>query len=147
MADITLVSEPYGAVLHAPEVPCIIIQWHSFANKQQFRSLMDRALAAYQAERAQHLVPLGWIADSRQLSALTPDDQAWCDTDWNPRAYALGVRYIGIVIPESIFGKIAVQQYVTNILHNDGYTFETRTFSSVQETKQWLRQMLPHSPA
>ncbi|OUJ76111.1 hypothetical protein [Hymenobacter crusticola] len=143
MPDLTLASEPYGAVLFAPEVPCVIIQWHTFANRQQFRSLMDRALAAYQTEIAQHPAPIGWIADSRQLSALTPDDQAWCETDWNPRAYAAGVRYIGIVIPESIFGKIAVQQYVTNVLHNDHYTFETRTFSTVSETKKWLKQMLP----
>jgi len=145
MADITLASEPYGAVLFAPEVPCVIIQWYGFANRQQFRSLMDRALAAYQAELTQHPVPLGWIADSRQLSALTPDDQMWCDTDWNPRAYAAGVRFIGIVIPESIFGKIAVQQYVTNVVQNDGYSFETRILSTVSETKKWLKQTLPSS--
>jgi hypothetical protein len=142
MADTILASEPYGAVLFAPEVPCIIIQWHSFANRHQFSSLMDRALAAYQAASVRHPIPIGWIADSRQLSALTPDDQAWCDDNWNPRAYAAGVRYIGIVIPESIFGKIAVQQYVTNVLHNDHYTFETRTFSNVSETKEWLKQVL-----
>ena len=142
MADTTVVSEPYGAILSAPEVPCIIIQWHGFANRQQFRSLMDRALAAYQNESAQHPTPLGWIADCRQLSALTPDDQAWCDSDWNPRAYAAGIRFIGIVIPESIFGKIAVQQYVTNVLHSETHTFQTRTLSSVRETKKWLKQML-----
>ncbi|GGF01825.1 hypothetical protein [Hymenobacter cavernae] len=143
MTDITLISEPYGSILFTPAVPCITIQWHSFANRQQFRSLMDRALVAYQTELAHHPRPLGWIADSRQLSALTPDDQNWCDTDWNPRAYAAGIRHIGIVIPESIFGKIAVQQYVTNVLHSDGYTFETRNFSSPQETKEWLQEVLP----
>ncbi|MDF7815094.1 hypothetical protein [Hymenobacter sp. YC55] len=146
MNDITLVSEAYGAVYLAPEVPCIIIQWTGYANSEQFRYLMKQAQAFYIAETPRHPAALGWIADSRGLGAVRPGDQQWLHTDWNPQTYQAGVRYIAIVEAESIFGKIAAQQYVTNVMQSEQYSFHTRTLPTLEAAKQWLQQVLPLAP-
>jgi hypothetical protein len=146
MQDIVLVTEPYGAIYLAPEVPCIIIRWFSFANSEQLRFLMNETLNQYVAERQLHPQPLGWIADSRGLGAIKPNDQEWLHTDWNPRTYAAGVRYIAIVEAENIFGKISAQQYVTNVTRSEAYTFHTRSVPTLEAAKQWLQEVMAATP-
>ncbi|MGI4819662.1 MAG: hypothetical protein ACRYFV_00500 [Janthinobacterium lividum] len=145
-SDSTLVSEPYGAIYLAPEVPCIIIRWFSFANSEQLRHLMNETLHQYVLERQRHPGPLGWIADSRGLGAIKPSDQEWLHTDWNPRTYAAGVPYIAIVEAETVFGKISAQQYVTNVTKSKEYTFHTRSVPTLEAAKQWLQQVLTTTP-
>lgn len=146
MSDITLVSEAYGAVYLAPEVPCIIIQWTGFANSEQLRYLMNAAQASYIDEAKRQPGALGWIADSRGLGAVRSADQEWLHTEWNPSAYQAGVRYIAIVEAETVFGKISAQQYVTNVTRSEAYTFHTRTLPTLEAAKQWLQEVLPVTP-
>ena len=145
MPDTSLLTESYGAMLLAPEVPCLIVQWHGFANSQQFRSLMDRGLALY-AEESRRTRPLGWLADTRRLSAITSADQQWLSADWNPRAHAAGIRHVSFVSPESVFGQISVQSYTANTEAASGYAIEPAHHRSMPEAKRWLRRML-HPPA
>ncbi|GAB3830483.1 hypothetical protein [Hymenobacter jeollabukensis] len=141
MSDVVLEAESYGSLLFAPEVPCVVVQWHAFANSQQFRSLMDNSLEAF-ADQAQLHWPLGWLMDARQMSAITPADQIWLETDWNPRAYAAGLRHIGIVTAENIFGRIATQVYIANTVAQSHYTLEAASLPSLDDAKDWVREAL-----
>lgn len=76
MDDIILHEEPYGCLLLSPQVPCIIITWNGFANSTQFRWLMNRDLELYIVEAAR-TQPLGWLADTRDVSAVKEMDQEW----------------------------------------------------------------------
>lgn len=146
MADLVLAAYPYGSVLFASEVPCIITQWHSFANRQQFQSMMNEALEQYKA-RVQQTRPLGWLADTRHMSALTPDDQQWLNTDWNLRAYAAGIRHISIVQAENVFGKIAADNYSARTLGTATYSLEPSTHATLAEAKRWLKLQLQTLPS
>jgi hypothetical protein len=141
MSDTPLLQEPYGAMLWAPDVPCLIIQWHGFANSAQFRSLMDRGLALY-IEKAVATQPLGWLADTRRVSAVRPDDQLWMAHDWNPRAYAAGIRHISFVVPETVFGQISVNTYSSAAGAAAAYTLETAQHQTLEAAKHWLKQEL-----
>ena len=141
MADTVLVAEPYGSMLLTLEVPCLVVQWHGFANRQQFRSLMDRGLALYITE-ASRTRPLGWLADTRLISAITPDNQQWLNTDWNPRAYATGIRHVSFVLAESVFGQMSVQSYTVNTEVAAAYVIEPSHHRTLPEAKRWLRAAL-----
>jgi hypothetical protein len=141
MAETVVISESFGDVLLMPEVPCVAVRWHSFANSVQFRSLMDRALSCFVHE-AQRTWPLGWMIDMRKMSALVPADQLWLETDWNPRAYHQGIRHIGMVSSENIFGRIAAQVYAANTTAREDYILEPAIHATLEETKRWLRQNL-----
>lgn len=146
MADITLVTHSYGSVLFDADVPCIITRWHSFANRQQFQTMMDEALVCYQTE-AKRTWPLGWLADTRQMSALTSDDQRWLNTSWNPRAYAAGIQYVCIVQSENVFGQIAATNYSTNTLATKEYQIQPVTQPDVDRAKEWLRTLVRQQSA
>ncbi|MFC6221901.1 hypothetical protein ACFP2F_01510 [Hymenobacter artigasi] len=146
MSDTTLLSESYGAIQLASEVPSTIIQWTGFANSEQLRYLMNETLRQYISETRRQDGPVGWIADMHGLGAVKSADQEWLHTDWNPRAYAAGVRYMAFVEAESVFGKISVNQYVTNVTQSEQYTFHIRYLPTLAAAKAWLAEVLPITP-
>lgn len=146
MSDTTLLSEPYGAIRLASEVPGTIIQWTGFANSEQLRYLMNETLRQYISETKRQNGAVGWIADMHGLGAVKSTDQQWLHTDWNPRAYAAGVRYMAFVEAESVFGKISVKQYVTNVAQSEQYTFYIRYLPTLAAAKAWLTEVLPITP-
>ena len=141
MADTSLITESYGSMLLAPDVPCLIVQWHGFANSQQFQSLMDRGLDLY-IDEARRTQPLGWLADTRLVGAVTPAVQEWLAQDWNPRAYAAGIRHCSFVSPETVFGQVSVQQYTVRTEVADAYFIEPAHHRTLAEAKRWLKQQL-----
>lgn len=141
MPDLLLHAESYGSLLRDAEVPCIIISWHGFANSAQFRFLMDRGLELYAAE-ATRTQPLGWLADTRGLSAVKLTDQDWLHNDWNSRAAAAGIHHVGFVVPESVFGQITVQNYSSNAASATHYTIVPQLHRTVQEAKSWLQKVI-----
>lgn len=128
-------------MLLAPEVPCLIVAWYGFANSEQLRALMDHGLKLYKAE-AGRTQPLGWLADTRSLSAIRAADHQWLETDWNRRAYAAGIRHISFVVPESVFGQMTVNTYSSNALASAAYPLTTSQHRTLAEAKVRLSQEL-----
>jgi hypothetical protein len=141
VADTVLYTQPYGAMLLAPEVPCLIVAWYGFANSEQFRALMDQGLALYNAE-AQRTRPLGWLADTRSHSAIRTADQEWLATNWNRRAYAAGIRHVSFVVPENVVGQITVNTSCGNATANLDYPLTASLLHTLAEAKTKLRAVL-----
>ncbi|MGI4737115.1 MAG: hypothetical protein ACRYG7_18245 [Janthinobacterium lividum] len=111
MSEHVILATPYGTALADSAVPCVITQWHGFANKTEFIALQSAALAYFE----QHSTPdspWGWVGDVRQMGAIPEEAQRWLQDEFNPRALAAGLRVLHVVVAESIFGKIATQRYV-----------------------------------
>jgi hypothetical protein len=113
VADTVPYAQPYGALLLAPEVPCLVVAWYGFANSEQFRGFLNRGLELYRVE-AQHTKHLGWLADTR--GHIRAADQQWLATDWNLRAYQAGIRHVRFVEPESVSVQITVNMSSSNAL-------------------------------
>ncbi|MFD1874734.1 hypothetical protein [Hymenobacter bucti] len=142
MPDQVIFSEPYGAVLIDASVPCIISQWHTFANKQEFRTLLEAAMVYFDAHSSQ-AKPWGWIADSRHMGAIPAEVQQWLHAVFNQRIAKAGLREMSVVVPETIFGKMAVQQYKQNIEQKPTtYELQTRYYNSLESAKDGIRQYL-----
>ncbi|MGI4883791.1 MAG: hypothetical protein ACRYFR_02400 [Janthinobacterium lividum] len=141
MSDVVLIAEPYGSVLFAPEVPCLVMQWHSFANSTEFRSLMNRGLALYEA-KARQFEALGWLSDARRVGALRSDVQQWLKEDWNPRAANAGIRHISFVVPETVFGQISVGTYAANATASRAYAIGPTQHHTLAAAKAWLKNEL-----
>jgi hypothetical protein len=110
MSDEIILDEPHALVRADHTVPCIIVQLHAFANREQFKHLMMAGLAYYKL----HTRPTrhwGWIADTRHMSAIPQEVQQWLTQDWNQQAYQAGLREISIVSSTNILGQLATQQY------------------------------------
>ena len=146
MPDEVLLDEPYGSVLVDSRVPCVIVQFHSFANKTEFKHVMDTGLAYY-TEHSTSQKPWGWIGDVRQMSAIPQEVQQWLVSDWNLRAFRAGVREVSVVQAQNVIGELATQEYVRNTeARRNQYEIYSSYYPSLKAAKQGAQQALQPQP-
>lgn len=140
MTEHIILQESYAQVLADAAVPCIIVQLHAFANREQFKQMMNAGLAYYQ-EQTSPQQPWGWIADTRQMSAISQEVQQWLAQDWNVRAYQAGLREMSIVTAQNILGQIATQQYAQlAVAQSTPYVLEPVYYPSLADAKQGVKK-------
>jgi len=140
MSEQVILATSYGTALADSTVPCVITQWHSFANKTEFIALQGAALAYYE-QHATPGSPWGWIGDVRHMGAIPEEAQRWLQDDFNPRALAAGLRVVSVVVAESIFGKIATQRYAQETTTKTA-ELGVSYYASMEEAKAGARQEL-----
>jgi hypothetical protein len=142
VSDQIIFSQPYGVVLVDASVPCIITQWHAFANATEFMELQGFALAYFEAHSSPER-PWGWVGDVRQMGAIPAKAQAWLVADFNPRATAAGLREVSVVVAENVFGQIATQRYIDETRqHQNRAALHTQPYNSLASAKAGARQAL-----
>ncbi len=142
MPEEIILAEPYGSVLADAQVPCVIVQFHGFANAAEFRNIMETGLAYYQAHR-QALRPWGWVGDVRRMGAIPQAVQDWLTADWNRRAFQAGIREVSIVVAENVLGQLATQLYVKNTqARQDQYEIHSAYYPTLEAAKLGARAAL-----
>ena len=140
MPEEIILDEAYVTVRADAAVPCIIVQLHGFANRDQFKELMTAGLTYYKAH-SQPTHRWGWIADTRQMSAIPQEVQQWLADDWNAQAYRAGLREMSIVAPATIMGQLATQQYADNaVAQPQRYVLEPVYYESLGAAKLSVAQ-------
>jgi len=146
MPDKVILDEPYGTVLVDSRIPCVIVQFHGFANKTEFKHTMETGLAYY-VQHSTPEFPWGWIGDVRHMSAIPKEVQEWLVTDWNLRAFRAGIREVSVVQAENVLGELATQEYIRNTAaHRNQYEIYSVYYSSLKVAKQGARQALRQQP-
>lgn len=140
MSEQIILTTPYGVALADETVPCVITQWHGFANKTEFMALQGAALAYFEQHSTPEQ-PWGWVGDVRRMGAIPEEAQRWLQDEFNPRAIAAGLRTVSVVVAESIFGKIATQRYAQQT-RTQAATLGVAYFASLEEAKAGARQEL-----
>jgi hypothetical protein len=136
MPDTVVLAESYGSVFADARVPCVVVQFHGFANAAEFKNIMDTGLAYYLAHSSS-TQPWGWVGDVRHMGAIPQAVQDWLTADWNLRAFAAGIREISIVVAENVIGQMATQQYAQKtVAHQDQYEIEPAYYPSLAHAKQ-----------
>jgi hypothetical protein len=142
MPEEVLLEEPYGSVLVDKSVPCVIVQFHGFANKQEFKRAMETGLAYY-TQQSTPEKPWGWIGDVRHMSAIPKEVQEWLVTDWNLRAFIAGIREVSVVQAENVIGELATQEYIRNTAaRRHHYEIYSVYYPSLKAAKQGARHSL-----
>ena len=134
-----LVDEPWVLVWADSSVPCIVVQLRAFANREQFKSLMNAGLAYYKTH-AQPAHRWGWVADTRHMSAIPNEVQQWLAHDWNKQAYQAGLREMSIVPSANVLAQLATQHYAQQAQQADTYELEPVYYTSLAEAKQGVAQ-------
>jgi hypothetical protein len=142
MPEEIILAEPYGSVLADSTVPCVIVQFHGFANAAEFKTIMTTGLA-YFAAHARPAQPWGWVGDVRRMGAIPKQVQDWLIAEWNLRAFDAGVREVSIVVAENVLGQLATQFYVQNTTaRQDQYEIHTAYYPSLEAAKRGAQAAL-----
>ena len=139
MSEQVILATPYGVALADADVPCVITQWHAFANKTEFIALQGAALAYFE-QHSSPTAPWGWVGDVRRMGAIPEEAQRWLQEQFNPRARAAGLSFVAVVLAETIFGKIATQRYAQQTQESPNGDIAVQYYQSQEEAKEAIRQ-------
>ena len=77
-----------------------------------------------------------WLADTKNLGAVSAEDLKWTNEEWIPRVVAAGVRSMAFIMPKKVVAKIVVKSGVSRIDENE---LSTSYFGTIDDARAWLR--------
>lgn len=120
----------YLTASYDEDLDAVVMDWHDFANGEEFREGLDAGLELVNEKRASN-----WLADLREMGTVTDDDQEWSNTDWFPRAMESSLTSMAIVQPESVLAEMSVENIMQETEEAD---LTTHYFDNRPEATEWL---------
>lgn len=107
----------------------VLVEWEGWSDSDEFAALLAAEIRALAEHRGSRL-----LADCRRQKVLNPGDQI-ADTQWLPRALAVGLKRFAIVLPTS---GLATQNIRERLRATPLATLEIAYFEGVEEARAWL---------
>jgi hypothetical protein len=114
---------------------CVHTEWKAFANSDEFRAALMRALDAI---RDHHSV--AYLSDTRKVKVVVPADQEWANKVWIPLLVSAGVKRFALVTATSGLGKLNVED-VIKLVDNRGLLMQG--FNTMDSARMWLAEITP----
>ncbi len=119
-----------GAVVSwDPAVKCVVLRFRGYIEGDDLRNAALSVLKLMEMHRANKV-----LTDSRDMHALTQEDQLWIDVEWKAKGMAAGVAYNALVLPKSTIAKLTVNAVMKKIPGE----IQIAYFSTPEEAKKWL---------
>lgn len=119
-------------------VPCIIWTPIEYMEGEKFRDPFSVGIN-YMETKIKELPNLGWLNDARKLKSVKIDDTKWLNQNVNDRAYKFGAKKVAFVLPENIFGKMAIKLYVEFTNKRSDNKLEIKAFNTIDKARLWLK--------
>ena len=118
------------------QVPCL--EWigkKGFLPSDKFRKSEEKSLQLYREYHGTY-PGMQWLADTRKVGAVSPEDMQWVTDEILPQFVAMGLTKEAFITPAKEFGKMTVSYYKSTV----GQPPAIRMFKSVEAAKKWLGQ-------
>jgi len=76
-----------------------------------------------------------WLSDDRLNNEFSPEDIHYSVTNWGPRAVEAGWKYWALVVPESLAGRVSMQEIVQTYYE---LGIEVSVFNDLDAAREWL---------
>ncbi|SKC44573.1 hypothetical protein [Ohtaekwangia koreensis] len=121
-------------------VPCILSTFTGFILSKDFRALCEEGLIQIKANVAEH-GKIAWITDLTKSEIFNDDDVKWVSEYWNPNAHENGILYYALVLPQSTFTAINLEEYME--AHKQSKDpLVINLFPDVEAAVEWCKAML-----
>ena len=120
-------------------VQAMILLWKVGATSSEYRHTLDSLLLGmvhFQTSRV--------IVDTTHLGTIHPDDQEWSISDWTVRAMSSGYTHLAIILPDSIFTQVSVEDTMSLV---KGQILVSQYFTSLDDAKDWIKPIDSHTIA
>lgn len=121
----------YAEVRYDESLDAVRVDWKRAANHEDFETVLDQALELVTEEEATN-----WIADLREMGAVHPDDQAWVNEEWFPRALSTSLSRMAVVRS----ADFVQNQSVDSIMQEVGDGLVHHYFDSTDDAERWLQE-------
>lgn len=107
-----------------------LLTWQGMAVGEALRSPIKKLLELVISRHK-----TGWVADLRKIGVVSKYDQDWYDREFLPQATSLGIKKIGVTVPQSALAQLSAAKYVAD---TDKAGIWIKYFADVDEAKEWV---------
>jgi hypothetical protein len=126
-------NEDHLTVRYDERLDAVVMEWHEFAEGEQYRDGLDAGLELVEEKRAQN-----WLADLRDMETVSEEDKQWSNEQWFPRALESSLEQMAIIQPESVVANMSVE----DIMQEVGEDLRSHYFDNRDEAEAWLREQM-----
>ena len=130
-----LFNNEYITISIDESVPCLEWIGKKFISSEVFRESEEKSLSYYR-EYVEKYPNLQWYVDARKVGAISHEDTEWVAKTILPQFATMGLKKEAFVVPESAFGKVAINDYKSE----SGDRIRIEVFDSELKAKTWLAE-------
>ena len=134
----TILSEKFADLHYDEQIPCLIIEWKGFQKLDLVKPFCEAVVDTLKEKRKENPSLTSFIGNTLNLKILNEDIQNYWNQEWNPAMYAAGGRFLALIVPSSMFGKLSVNKYAGTAAQNMKEV-QIRFFDDLDNAKEWLR--------
>ena len=135
----TIFENAKVTVKYDSTVPCIVWTPLEYMAGDDWRIPFSKGVD-FLVEKIKSTPKLTWLNDARKLKAVSLDDLSWLNKNVNDRCLKYDINKVGFVLPDNIFGKMAVKFYVQYTNARSDNKFQIKTFRSYGDAVNWLME-------
>jgi hypothetical protein len=133
---ITQFENDHASLWYYPEAGIIHHKFHQPTGGETFQAILMTGLRLMESNHA-----IKWLSDDRNNLMLPPEDSAWSQDYWLPRAIKAGWKYWAMLPPDNARGRINIERLVKFVADQKIVTL--KLFSDPDEALKWLYQQEP----
>jgi hypothetical protein len=134
----TIYEDANVTVKYDSSVPCIVWTPLQFMKDDAWRIPFMKGVD-FLAEQIKTTPDITWLNDTRKLKSVQVEDLKWLNKNVNDRCFSYGLKKVVFVLPDNIFGKMAVKFYVEFTNARVDNKFKIKAFNSYTDAVSWLR--------
>lgn len=128
---VTLFENEHASLWYYPEEGIIHHEFHQPTYGEDFQAVLMSGLHLMKMHKAQK-----WLSDDRNNTILPPEDGAWSQDYWLPRAIEAGWKYWAMLPPAKARGRINIERLSSFVVAQHNVRF--KVFTDPDEAWQWL---------
>ena len=133
MPDVQIiVDSPTVNLVWDNDVRCMRIGWSGeYMSGEDYRATLLTLLDVLKQKRGRRM-----LFDMRHMPVMSPDDQAWVQSEWMPKSLKAGLRYSAVVMPERALSRLTLRHIARDASNVDR---QRAYFDTLEEATSWLR--------
>ncbi|UII19945.1 hypothetical protein [Fulvivirga ligni] len=120
-----------AVVKHEESLNALFVELKGYIPLETLKSVIEREYAMIK-----HYKLSKCLVDLRGIKVYAPGAQELVKTEWFPTVKSLGVKQVAIIIPEDIFGKLAMEKAHEEQTKTQDKS--TQNFKDIESAKEWL---------
>lgn len=133
-----LLFEHAGGTIHLdPSIPCTVYRTSGFMSSEDYRTFALGHLSVFEKEQNNYPNLCAILTDTREQDTVEAEDLDWLQSEWMPKAKAIGVRFIAMMVSDNVFGQYAVEDFAENAPQNE---IQVLMFNDWDKAKEWLKE-------
>lgn len=123
-------KRPYVIIYWDDAIRTVGAEWLGYTEKNDFREALNVGYELFIQKRSTR-----WLADTRNMGPMAPEDQDWVNNDWFPRMIKAGMTRMAVIVARKVVTQMTVRRVLSKVGNKD---FTAAYFDDLEDARNWL---------